>query len=208
VKPRKAGPIADLLTKKHEAETRAQAAEAKAAELEAKLTQISESPASPQADATVQALSEKYGLEPEVLTDIINAARAGVNVELPKEVQDIIAERNLAQAQEAETKAFDNRVERLAKLFPNEPIKAQREKLMALAYSDQTAPDGERYIDKELSEIYFGYIKPEVEPGKASGEAGQTSGTRASQGKDDPENAWELSDEEFKKRQDQVRASG
>jgi hypothetical protein len=210
VKPKKAGPIADLLEKRRIAEDRAAAAEKKAADLENQLKALSEKPASPEATDKIKALAEKYGLEPEVLSDIVAVARDGLtpNPALPKEVQDLIKEREFEKAQAAETKAFDTRVERLAKIFPDEPIAAHKERLMALAYSDETAPDGEKYADKELSEIYFGYIKPEVEPGKQSGEAGASSGTRALKpvldfqdifDRDDPKDIEAMDDATFKK---------
>lgn len=211
VKPRKAGPIADLLQKKHDAETaleteRAQWAKDKA-DMEAKLNQLSGQPAGPQTTEKIQALAEKHGLDATILNDIVEAARADG---LPSdEIRTLLAERNMQKAREAEETAFDNRLERLQKALPNEALKANRERLMELAYSDKVAPDGEKYADKELSEIYFGYIKPEVEPGKPSGEAGATAGTRASNpAPDDADSAWNLSEAEFKKKQDEVRASG
>ena len=116
------------------------------------------------------------------MSDIVALARDGFNPNptLPKEVADLIAENNLRKAQEAETAAFNKRFDSLASAMPTEPIKEHKDKLMALAYSDKTDPvSGERYADMELAEIYFRAIKPEVEPGKASGEATQTAGTRA-----------------------------
>jgi hypothetical protein len=210
VKPKKAGPIADLLAKKHEADARAEAAEAKAKDLEAKLAQISAQPASPEATDKIKALAEKYGLEPEVLSDIVSVAREGMNPnpELPKEVQDLIAERAMEKAQANELNAFNKRVDSLAKAIPGEPIAQHKDKLLELAYSDEVAPDGERYADKELAEIYFKFIKPEVEPGKASGELNPTSGTKAAApvldfqdifDRDDPKDVENMDEPTFKK---------
>ena len=173
-------PIASLLEKKHEAEQRAEVAEAKAAELEAKLAQAANQPASPQATADVKQLAEKYGIDETLLQDIVETARASVNPELPKEVQDLLQERAAEKQQEAELTAFNKRVDSLAKTLPDESFSDPkvREKLLELAYSTEKAPDGEPYFQKELSELYFAYIKPEIEPGKLSAESSQ-GGTQA-----------------------------
>lgn len=210
VKPKKAGPIADLLAKRHEAETRAEAAERRAKELEEQLAGVSKQPASPEATDKVKALAEKYGLEPEVLSDIISTAREGMNpsMELPQEVKDLIAESAMRKAQETETAAFNRRVDSLAKAIPGEPIREHKDRLMELAYSDEVAPDGERYADKELAEIYFTYIKPEVEPGKPSGEVNPTAGTKAAApvmdfqdifDRDDPKDVEDMDGDTFRK---------
>lgn len=171
-RPKKAGPIADLLEKKHEAEEKAAQAEAKAAELEARLAQLSTGTPSAQTDDKIQALAEKHGLDPEVLADIVATAREGLNPGLPKEVQELLAERQAEKQQQAEMQAFNKRVDSLAKTLPGEQFSDPqvREKLLKLAYSTDKAPDGEPYYQKELSELYFAYIKPEVEPGKVSAE--------------------------------------
>jgi hypothetical protein len=209
-KPKKAGPIADLLEKRHQAEERASAAEKEAADLKAKLATLSQAPATPENTDKIKALAEKYGLEPEVLSDIVNVAREGMNPNpgLPQEVQDMLAEHNMDKAQKAETVAFNRRVESLASAIPGEPIKEHKDKLMELAYSDQIAPDGQRYADMELAEIYFKFIKPEVEPGKASGESNPTGGTRAAApvmdfqdifDRDDPKDVENMDTETFRK---------
>jgi len=210
VRPKKAGPIADLLAKQHDLKTQLEAERAAKADLEAKLAQLSAQPASSQATDKIKGLAEKYGIEAEVLSDIVAVAREGMNPnpELPKEVQDLIAEHNLRKAQEAELAAFNKRVESLAKAIPGEPIKEHMDRLMKLAYSDEVAPDGERYADKELAEIYYGFIKPEVEPGKPSGETNATAGTKAAKpvldfqdifDRDDPKDVEDMDDATFTK---------
>jgi hypothetical protein len=46
----------------------------------------------------------------------------------------------------------------------------------------EKAPDGEPYYQKELSELYFGFIKPEIEPGRKTAESGR-GGSEQAQGK-------------------------
>lgn len=172
-RPKKAGPIADLLEKKHEAEEKAAQAEAKAAELEAKLAQLSKAPASVQNSDDINALAEKHGLDPEVLADIVAAARKGVTPELPPEFQELLKERQQEKLRQQEETEYNTRLDRLTATFKGEPLgdPTVREKLKALAYSTEKAPDGVPYYQKELSELYFAYIKPEVEPGRVSAEA-------------------------------------
>jgi hypothetical protein len=169
---RKSGPIADLLEKKHEAESRAATAEAKAAELEAKLQQLSTQAPSVQTDDKIKALAEKHGLDPEVLADIVATARDGLSPQLPKEVQDLLQERQVEKQQQEEQAAFNKRADSLASTLKDDLLKdpSVREKLFKLAYSTDKAPDGEPYYQKELAELYFGFIKPEVEPGRVSAE--------------------------------------
>ncbi len=219
-KPKKAGPIADLLEKKHQLEADLAAERQAKADLETKLAQLSQQPASPQATDKIKDLADKYGLEPEVLSDIVAIARDGMkpSIELPKEVQDLIAENNMRKATDAEHAAFNKRVDSLAAAIPGEAIKAHRDRIMELAYSDGTDPQtGERYADMELAEIYFRYIKPEVEPGKPSGEAKPTAGTRAAApvldfqdvlDRDDPKEVEDMDDETFTKYQTWLSAKG
>jgi hypothetical protein len=178
--PRKAKPIAKLLEKAHQAETEATTAKAKVAELEAKLAQVAAAPASPQATADIKALAEKHGVTPEILADIVSLARQGFEApKLPKEVFEVIEARKQEQEQQAEVQAFDTRLKRLETVFKDEPIGKNRDKLLELAYSTEKAPDGEPYYQKELSELYFAYIKPEIEAGKKSAEPSR-GGTAAS----------------------------
>lgn len=169
---RKPKPIANLLEKKHELETQLEAERQARQELEAKLSSQADKPQGQQSDADIKALAEEYGLDEELVTKLVNTARKGISPELPKEVQDLLAERQAEKQQAEELKAFDNRLTSLSKTFKDEPLSDPkvREKLLELAYSTEKAPDGEPYFKKELSELYFAYIKPEVEPGKPSAE--------------------------------------
>jgi hypothetical protein len=171
-RPKKVGPIADLLEKKHEAEERAAQAEAKAADLEAKIAQFSQQPQNAQTDDKIKAFAEANGIDESIVNGLVQLAREGLSPQLPKEVQDLIAERNAEKQQQEELQAFNKRVDSLAKTLPDEQFSDPkvREKLLKLAYSTDKAPDGEPYYQKELSELYFAYIKPEVEPGKVSAE--------------------------------------
>lgn len=169
-KPR---PIASLLEKKHELETALETERQARAELEAKIAELSQAPQTPSNIEDVKQLAEAYGMDENILADIIKVARKGT--ELPPEVQNLIAERQAEKQQAEELKGFNTRVDSLAKALPNEQFSdpTVREKLLALAYSTEKAPDGEPYFKKELSELYFAYIKPEIEPGKVSAEASQ-----------------------------------
>ncbi len=213
-RPQKAKPIADLLTKKHEAEERAIAAETRAAELEQKLQQLSEQAPSVQTDDKIKALAEKHGLDESILADIVATARDGLNPSLPKEVQDLLAERQAEKQQQAELTAFDKRLVSLAKTLPHESFTDPkvREKLLELAYSTEKAPDGEPYFQKELSELYYAYIKPEIEPGKSSAESSQ-GGTQATKvidfeeiyNRDDPKEIDQMDSDTFTKYQSWIR---
>jgi hypothetical protein len=170
---RKSGPIADLLEKKHQAEERAAQAEAKAAELESQIAKLSKQPDNTATDDEIKALAEETGVDEAVLAKIVAVARKGISPELPKEVQELLAERQAEKEHKAEMQAFETRLGSLSKTFPNEQFTDPKvkEKLLKLAYSTEKAPDGEPYYQKELSELYFAYIKPEVEPGRVSAEA-------------------------------------
>jgi cell pole-organizing protein PopZ len=128
------------------------------AELTAKL-EAAATKSPPQAEADIKALAEKYGLDEGILADIIATARAGIKTEIPQEVQDLIAQNKQNAKQQAETKAFENRVSKLAATFKDEQIAQHKDKLLELAYSTEKAPDGEPYYKKELAELYFGHIK-------------------------------------------------
>lgn len=213
-RPKKAGPIASLLEKKHESDARAEAAEARAAELEAKLAEAVHQPASPQATADVKQLAEEYGIDETLLQKIVDTTRASVKPELPKEVQDLLAERQNEKVQQEELTAFNKRVDSLATTLKDEALKdpTVREKLQALAYSTEKASDGEPYYQKELAELYFGFIKPEIEPGKSSAESSQ-GGTQATKvidfeeiyTRDDPKDINDMDSDTFNKYQTWVR---
>jgi hypothetical protein len=179
-KYRKAGPIAKLLETKHTLETELETERKARLELEAKLQAQASQPQSSQSDEDIKALAEEFGLDETLLARIVSTARKGSNPELPKEVQDLLQERAAQKQEQAEREAFDKRVDALAKALPTESFSDPkvREKLLELAYSTEKAPDGELYYQKELSELYFAYIKPEIEPGKPSAEPSQ-GGTQA-----------------------------
>jgi hypothetical protein len=182
-RPKKATPIATLLDKKHELEVQLETERDARKKLEDKLAQAAQQPTTTQTDDDIKALAEEYGLDESLLARIVNTARKGVNPELPKEVQDLLSERQAEKQQQAELQAFNKRVDSLAKTLPAEQFSDPkvREKLLELAYSTEKAPDGEPYFQKELSELYFAYIKPEIEPGKTSAEPSQ-GGSQASAG--------------------------
>ncbi|MEW6126733.1 MAG: hypothetical protein AB1757_06820 [Acidobacteriota bacterium] len=198
---KKPKPIADLLSKNHDLKTEND-------QLKEQIKKLSEQPASVQADDKIKALAEKYGLDEEILADIVATARDGLNPELPKEVQELLEERKAEKEQQEELKAFNARVDSLAKTFPDEQFTDPkvREKLLALAYSTEKAPDGEPYFQKELSELYFGFIKPEIEPGKSSAESSQ-GGTQATEvidfeeiyNRDDPKDIDNMDSATFEK---------
>jgi hypothetical protein len=166
-------PIASLLQKKHEAEVRAEKAEKALAEHLAKA-----SPQQPQSAADVKELLEQLGTldtEEARLAAIVEFTRKGVKTELPKEVQELV-DAHKAQAQTAaEEKAFNDDVSALAKTFDSEPLNDPKvkEKLQELAYSEEKAPDGQPFFQKPLHELYFKYVKPEIEPAKPSAESGR-----------------------------------
>lgn len=171
-RPKKAGPIADLLEKKHTLETELETERKARLDLEAKVQQLSNVAPSAQTDDKIAALAEKHGIDAEVLADIVSAARDGIPTEIPKEVQDLLAERQAEKEQKAELASFNKRVDSLSVTLKDDLLKdpTVREKLQALAYSTDQAPDGEPYYQKELAELYFGYVKPEVEAGRVSAE--------------------------------------
>ncbi len=203
---RKAGPIADLLEKKHSAEERAAQAEARAAELEARIATLSEQPRSTDSAPQIKQIAEAYGVDEELLQHIVNVTRDSVNPDLPSEVKELLAEREQQKAIEAETQVFETRVQKLSTVFKDEPILEHKDKLMKLAYSTELAPDGEPYHEKELSELYFAFIKPEIEPGKSSAEPSR-GGTQTTTvldfeeiaQRDDPRDIEAMDDETFKK---------
>ena len=216
-RPKKAGPIATLLEKKNNAEQRAEAAEAEAAELRQKLEQAASQPSSPEATADVKQLAEEFGIDETLLQRIVDVSRASDKAELPKEVQDLLHERQAERQQEAELTAFNKRVDSLAKTLPDESFSDPkvREKLLELAYSTEKAPDGEPYYQKELSELYFAYIKPEIEPGKPSAEPSQ-GGTQATKvidfeeiyNRDNPKDIEDMDSPTFAKYQTWLRENG
>lgn len=207
-RPKKAGPIADLLEKKHNLETELETERKARIDLEAKITELSKKPDNKQTDLDIKGLAEKYELNEEFVEEMVSLARKGLNPQLPKEVQDLIHERNAERQHQAEMTAFDGRVQKLKGVFKDEPLDDPkvREKLLKLAYSTDKAPDGEPYYQKELSELYFGFIRPEIEPGKTSAEPSQ-GGTQASKvidfeeiaKRDDPKEFEAMDDETFKK---------
>lgn len=205
-------PIATLLEKKHELETSLEAERAEKAELQRKLDALSNQPQSPQSDDDIKALADEYGLDETLVAKIINTARKGVNPELPKEIQDLIAERNSEKQQQEELKAFEADLKSLTKTFDSEPIDSVKEKLLELAYSTELAPDGEPYFKKPLHELYFKFIKPEIEPGQVSAESSQ-GGTKSSTvidfeeiyTKDDPKDIENMDSDTFKKYETWIR---
>jgi len=200
-------PIANLLAKKHELETSLAEKDKMIADLQGQVQKFSQKPDNAATDDDIKAFAEEIGADASVIEKLVAFARKGLIPALPKEVQDLIAKQKESEAIEKEHQVFENRVSRLGKALPGEPIEQYKDKLMELAYSDQVAPDGERYADKELAELYFGFIKPEIEPGKVSGEQGRApGGTRSSVidfqaifDKDDPKDIQSMNDETFKK---------
>ncbi len=200
------------LETKHELETALEAERQAKAELEARSKDQANKPASPQSDDDIKALAEEYGLDETLLARIVTTARKGVNPELPKEVQDLLAEREREKIIAQEQKIFETRVTKLSAVLKDEPILNHKEKLLELAYSTEQAPDGERYCDKELSELYFGFIKPEVEPGKPSAEPsrGGSGGTEIVDfeeiyNRDDPKDIDKMDSATFEKYNSWVR---
>jgi transposase-like protein len=204
----KAKPIANLLSKLNEERTAREALEKELADLKAKPPTAE--PAKP-AESTddIAELAKKHGVtDPSLIKDIIETARKGLpqsNPAIPKEVQDLIAERQQEKEHQAELAAFNTRADKLATVFKDEPIGQHKDKLLELAYSTEKAPDGERYCDKELSELYFGFIKPLVEPGKPSAEPSR-GGSKGSPeimdfaeilSRDDPKEVEAMTDKQF-----------
>lgn len=170
---KKATPFQTLLDKKHEAEEAVKTEKARADLAEAKLQELA---AGKNAPVDVKQLVEQLSTlqsDEERIAAIVDFARKGFKTELPKEVQDMLAEQKASKEQAAETTAFNKRVDSLATTLKDDQLKdpSVREKLMKLAYSTEKAPDGEPYYQKELAELYFGFVKPQVEPGKDSAES-------------------------------------
>jgi len=172
---KKATPFQTLLEKKHEAEVQRD-------EALAKLKELSEQPKGAATTADIKAFAEKYGLEESFAADLIATTRAGIKPELPKEVQDLIARQQAQEQAQAEQAAFTADYSRLEGTLKDELLKQPdvREKVLALAYSTEKAPDGEPYFKKPLFELYMNFVKPEVEPGKPSAESarGGNRGTK------------------------------
>ena len=166
-------PIATLLQKKHDLEV-------ENAELKQKLEETSRQPASPQATADVKQLAERYGIDETLLQEIVDTTRAGMKPELPKEVQDLLADHQKRKQEQEEETHFNADYDSLVRTFDSEPLKDQsvKDKVLALAYSTELAPDGVPYYQKPLHELYFKFVKPEIEPGKPSAESSQ-GGTQA-----------------------------
>jgi hypothetical protein len=205
---RKAKPIANLLAKNHDLEEQLETERKAKADLEAKLAQISEQPSNPQATADVKALADKYGMDENILADIVAAARNGIKPELPKEVQDLIAKQQEQNFVDAEMAGFEQDLGRLQKTFKDEASLADpkvRDRLLELAYSTDKAPDGEPYFQKPLHELYFSFIKPEVEPGGPSAEPSQGGSQQQTKvldfqdifDRDDPKDIEAMDDQTF-----------
>lgn len=206
---KKASPIANLLATKHDLETELEASNKAIADLEAKVAELSKQPATTTDD--IKTVAQKYNLDENALADIVAAARKGMptSLVLPKEVQDLLKERENQKIIDAETQSFNTRLDGLAKTLNDEQLKDPkvRDKLFALAYSTEKAPDGEPYVQKELAELYFAFIKPEIEPGKPSAEPSR--GGTQSQAKiidfqevhdrDNPKDIDDMDDETFSK---------
>jgi len=203
----KAKPIANLLSKLNDERTARESLERELAELKAKPAEPAKV-AEPAAQDDIDEIAKKHGItDPTLLKDLAVAIRKGVTPSpgLPKEVQDLLAERQAEKAQQAEEAAFNTRADKLATVFKDEPIAQHKDKILELAYSTEKAPDGERYCDKELSEIYFGFIKPTIEPGKPSAEpsrGGSNAGAKVvdySEIQNDPVAIEAMTSEEFSK---------
>jgi len=167
-RPKKAGPIAKLLEDRHSLEE-------ENAELKRKLEEASQQPASPQATADVKQLADEFGLDETLLQRIVDTARGSAKPELPKEVQDLLADHQRGRQQQEEEAQFNADYDSLARTFESEPLKDQsvKDKVLDLAYSTEKAPDGVPYYQKPLHELYFKFVKPEIEPGKPSAESSQ-----------------------------------
>jgi hypothetical protein len=177
----------------------------------ARRKQISKQPANPQTSDDIKALATKYGMDEAILADIIATARAGMKApELPKEVQEFIAKNQEQQTLDAEMAGFEADLGRLQKTFTSEAELADpkvRDRLLELAYSTDKAPDGEEYYKKPLHELYFSFIKPEVEPGKSSAEPSQSGSQQQTKildfqeilDRDDPKDIDAMDDATFSK---------
>ncbi len=146
-----------------------------------------------------------------MLKDLANAIRKGVpapvNTGLPKEVQELLAERQQQKELEAEAEGFENDYGRLAATVGDEGLKdlKVKDRLLELAYSEEKAPDGEEYYKKPLYELYMKYVKPEIEPGKPSAEPSRGGSKSSPQvidfqeifDRDDPKEIEAMSEEQF-----------
>lgn len=180
-KPSKPKPIADLLAKKHEAEQALEETRAENVRLQAELANLSKKPATT-TPAQLKALAEKYTVDENFLADMLEVVKATTKPEspgLPKEVQDLITAHKADKEAQAELHAYEARLASIQSTFKDEPIGAHKDKLMELAYSTEKAPDGIPYYQKELTELWFGYIKPTIEPGKKSAESTRGGTTQA-----------------------------
>lgn len=167
VKREKPKPIAKLLEERHTLRE-------ENAKLKADLEKAAQKPASVTPES-IQAILDKHGVDDAnkaFVNDLVAAIQAGINPQLPKEVQDLIATQKAAAEATAEEQAFKTDVSRLQRSLKDEQLTDPKvvEKLKALAYSDEKAPDGEEYYKKPLYELYMNFVKPEVEPGKPSAE--------------------------------------
>lgn len=175
-KREKPKPIATLLQKKHNAEQERDAAIARTKELEDQLAKLSQQPASAATTDDIKALAEELGADPAILQKIVDVARKGFQApQLPKEVQDLIAQNKAQSEQQAEEEAFKADLGRLQGTLKDELLAKPevQQKLQELAYSEEKAPDGEPYYKKPLYELYMNFVKPEHEPGKPSAEPAQ-----------------------------------
>lgn len=205
---RKATPIANLLSKKHELESQLEQERAEKAELLRKVDELSKRPESSQSNDKIKQLAEAYNVDENFLSELVEATRETVKPELPEEVAKLLQERELQKQTEAEYQAFNKRLDSLSKTLNDESLNDSkvRQKLMELAYSTEKAPDGEPYHEKELAELYFGFIKPEIEPGKTSAESSR-GGTQKTEiidfeeisKRDDPKDIEKMDDDTFKK---------
>lgn len=173
-KREKPKPIAKLLEDRHALRTEIE-------QLKATIEELSSKPTTVATGDDVKALAEELGADPAILQRIVDLARKGTSPELPKEVQDLIAQNKARAEAEAEEQAFKADLTRLEAALKDDQLKQPevQKKLQELAYSDEKAPDGEPYYKKPLYELYMNYVKPEVEPGKPSAEPAR-GGSKAS----------------------------
>src|SRR5258708_20337515 len=113
-------PIASLLEKKYELETQNAEKDAIIADLQSKIDAASKQTPSVAADGDVKALAEEFGLDETLLARIVDTARKGVIPEIPKEFQDLLAERQAKKQQQEELARFNTRSYSLPKTLPND----------------------------------------------------------------------------------------
>ena len=173
-KREKPKPIAKLLEDRHALREENEA-------LKKQIADLSKQPDNAATDDDIKALAEELGADPSVLQRIVDAARKGFTPQIPKEVQDLVAAQKAQAEAQAEEQAFKTDVSRLQSTLKDELLEDPKvqKRLQELAYSEEKAPDGEPYFKKPLYELYMNYVKPEVEPGKASAEStrGGSKGT-------------------------------